>query len=251
MARIWSKRQLERTIPPQARDIRGEAFLAAVNRMLGNRPLPGPQMRDPEICLAEVLPALVAEWSMEEFIDHSWPEHVQRRVLANRWRLQSLEGTDAGVRLGLSLLGMRMLIKHWHQEEPMGPPNTHTITFLVGEALFDEEAIIGPRIIAAAHRMIDATKRWSQDSAIRIGANVEGSLAIGSAASSLSVSRGQCTAGRPTAFERQLGMASAAAPVTVVRPVGEARRPTDFKAGLGAVAGVRVLQINRISAKAA
>jgi len=56
MARIWSDRQLERATTPQAKDIRGKAFLSAVNRMLGDRPLQGPHMRDPETCPAECCP---------------------------------------------------------------------------------------------------------------------------------------------------------------------------------------------------
>ena len=136
MKRIWSDRQMERATPPQAKDIRGKAFLAAVNQVLGDRPLAGPHMRDPEACPAEVLPALVAESSMEEFIAPGLPEHVVRRILANRWLLQSLEGTDAGVKLGLRLLGMTAVIEHWWQQSPMGQPNTHNLTFFIGEQLF-------------------------------------------------------------------------------------------------------------------
>lgn len=173
MARIWSDRQLERATPTQAKDLRGKAFLSAVNRLLGDRPLPGPHMRDPEICPAEVLPALVAEYSMEEFIEPGLPEHVVRRILKNRWALQTGEGYDAGVKLGLSLLGMTTTIEQWWQVEPKRPANTHRLYFFVGEALFpDELSVLNQRTTKAALRMIDATKRWSQDGELFVGAKL-------------------------------------------------------------------------------
>lgn len=173
MARIWSDRQLERATTPQAKDIRGKAFLSAVNRMLGDRPLPGPHMRDPETCPAEVLPALVAEYSMEEFIEPGLPEHVVRRILKNRWALQTGEGYDAGVKLGLSLLGMTTTIEHWWQVEPKRPANTHDLIFYIGEQLFpNDQVFFGEREKKAALRMIEATKRWSQESTIYVGVSM-------------------------------------------------------------------------------
>lgn len=171
MARIWSDRQLERATPTQAKDIRGKAFLSAVNRLLGDLPLPGPHMRDPETCPTEVLPALVAEYSMEEFIEPGLPEHVVRRILKNRWLLQSLEATDAGVKLGLSLLGMTAVIEHWWQANPKRDANTHNLTFFIGERLFpNDQVFFGEREKKAALRMTRATKRWSQESTIYVGA---------------------------------------------------------------------------------
>ncbi len=173
MARIWSDQQLERATPPQAKDVRGKAFLASINKMLGEQPLPGPHIRDPETCPTEALPALIAESSMEEFIEPGLPEHVVRRILKNRWELQSGEGTDAGVKLGLKLLGMAVTIEHWWQVEPKRTANTHRLYFFVGENLFpDELSVLNRRTTKAALRMIDATKRWSQESELFVGAKL-------------------------------------------------------------------------------
>ena len=180
MARIWSDAQLERATTPQARDIRGKAFLSAINRMLGERPLPGPHMRDPETCPAEVLPALVAEYSMEEFIEPGLPAHVVRRILQNRWALQSLEGKDAGVKLWLSLLGADVTITQWYQMQPKGAANTHRINCMIEDALWPvEEGRFGPRQISAMWRMINRTKRFSQDTELRIGVSAKGKAFIG------------------------------------------------------------------------
>jgi phage tail P2-like protein len=173
MARIWSERQLERVTPPQAKDVRGAGFIAALNRFFGERPLPGPPMRDPATCSSDVLPALVAEYSMEEFIEPGLPEHVVRRILQNRWALQTGEGYDAGVKLGLGLLGMSVVIEHWWQAEPKRAPNTHDLIFYIGEQLFaNDQAFFGEREKKAAFRMIEATKRWSQESTIYVGVSM-------------------------------------------------------------------------------
>lgn len=170
MTRIWSDRQLERTTPTQAKDIRGKAFLSAVNRMLGDRPLPGPHMRDPETCPAEILPALVAEYSMEEFIEPGLPVHVVRRILKNRWALQSGEGYDSGVKLGLELLGMRASIVQWHEMQPKGAANTHRIDVFMEDVLWpDDDGYFSTKQVTAMWRMIAATKRWSQESELRVG----------------------------------------------------------------------------------
>lgn len=173
MARIWSDRQLARATPPQANDVRGNAFLSAINRYLGDRTRPGPHVRDPDTCPVEVLPALIAEYSMEEFIEPGLPEHVQRRILKNRWLLQSLEGKDDGVKLGLSLLGMKTVIEHWWQANPKRAANTHDLIFFIGEQLFpNDQVFFGEREKKAALRMIAATKRWSQESTIYVGVSM-------------------------------------------------------------------------------
>jgi phage tail P2-like protein len=251
MGQYWSDKQLDSITPPQVLDARGRATIRALDALLSGPATSQSFVRDPATCPADALPALLAEMSMEEFITPDLPEHVQRRILKNAWLLQSLEGYDAGVELGLSLLGMQMLLKHWHQETPKGPANTHTITFLVGETFFDEDVILGPRIIAAAHRMITATKRLSQESNIRIGANMQRDVRLATAASSLQITRPRGTATRPTAFKRILGIAPAAAMIAIVRPNAEAKRPSHFRTPLGVTAAVSITQINRFSAQAA
>lgn len=167
----WSREHIERITPPQALDARGRALLQAVAGVAQDKPIREFFVKDPETCPAEALPALIAEMSMEEFIEPGLPEHVQRRILKNAWLLQSMEGYDAGVKLGLGLLGMTAVIEHWWQAEPRRAPNTHVITFFVGEQLFPNDRVyITPRDKKAALRMIDATKRWSQESTVQVGA---------------------------------------------------------------------------------
>lgn len=238
-------------IPAGVKDSRQEALIQIFGEALARINLDRLIMVDPLTVDARLLPYMIREFAAQEFIDADLPEYVQRRILKNIWGLKSLHGYDAGVRLGLSLLGMQMVLKHWHQETPKGPPNTHIITFLVGETFFDEGVVLGPRIIAAAERMIAATKRLSQHSTIRIGVNMQRALPLVSGAAPLEVLRSTGAAKRPSSFLGKLGVVSAASEVSILRPTCEAQRPSAFTSKVGVTASVSILEINRISARAA
>lgn len=76
-------------------------------------------MSDPMTVDAKLLPYMIREFSAQNYIQADYPEHVQRRILKNIWNLKSLEGYDAGVKLGLKILGMTAEIEQWHQQTPM------------------------------------------------------------------------------------------------------------------------------------
>ena len=112
-------------VSPGVGDDRQRALAQIFGEALAEIDLNALIMNDPMTVDARLLPFMIREFGAQDFIDPDFPELVQRRILANIWELKSLHGYDAGVRLGLSLIGMRMLIRHWHQEETQGPPNTH------------------------------------------------------------------------------------------------------------------------------
>lgn len=173
MDRYWADIDLERITPPQVKDVRGRGLIRTLDRAFASQPVANLSARNPETCPAEALPALIAEYSMEEFIEPGLPENVIRKILKNAWVLQSSEGYDDGVKRGLSLLGMSMQIEHWWQVEPKRPANTHRLYFFVGESLFpDQLSVLNARSTKAALRMIKATKRWSQESEIFVGARL-------------------------------------------------------------------------------
>lgn len=168
MTRYWDDGQIDRITPPQVNDIRGRAYLRTLDKMIASHPLRDFYVRDALTCPKAALPALIAEYSLEEFITPDLPERVIRKIIANQWFLHEGKGYDDGVELGLSLLGMTGSIKQWHQQVPMAAANTHIITFSVDELLFaDGDGHFDSRQIAAAQKMINATKRWSQGSEIR------------------------------------------------------------------------------------
>ncbi len=238
-------------VPPGVDDDRQRALVQAFGEVLAELDLSKLSVVDPMTVDAKHLPYLIRSFAAQEFIDPNFPEHVQRRILARIWQLKSLMGYTGGVRLGLELLGMQMGITQWYEKQPMGPPNTHEITFLVGEALFDENAVLGPRTLSAARRMIDVTKRWSQESSVRVGVNLSDGISIAPAVRSLEVARASGGASRPSAFSKPLRLAAATTAISVVRKGVTATRPTSFAKCIKMVATAQVLQINRVSAKAA
>ncbi|WP_170433008.1 phage tail protein I [Ruegeria arenilitoris] len=170
MSGYWPISELKRITPPQALDERGSAYLQALNEIIGDQPITAFQVKDADTCPAEALPALIAEYSMEEFIDADLPEAIQRRVLKNAYLLQSLEGYDAGVKLGLGLLGMTAIIEQWHAQEPIGAPNTHRLTVMIDEVILPgDDGYFSPLQTRATLKMIEATKRQSQGTDFRIG----------------------------------------------------------------------------------
>ena len=167
MAQYWSENQLDRATPPQVLDQRGKAILRVLNQIFGSKKIPGYELRDAQTCPAAALPALIAEHSMEEFIDPDLPEHIQRRILKQAWLLQTLEGYDAGVKLGLGLLGITAEIEHWWQVNPKRQANTHTIFLHIRDQEFgDDWQAFSTDQIATAWRMINSTKRQSQDTTL-------------------------------------------------------------------------------------
>ena len=155
------------------RDDRQIALAQAFGEALASIDLSKLSMVDPLTVDARLLPFMAREFGAQEFLDPNLPEHVLRRILANIWELKSLQGYDAGVKLGLSFLGLNADIQQWYAQTPMAAPNTHLVNFSVEEFIFEDGTdYFDDRLIAAAWRMINATKRWSQSSEIRLGVSV-------------------------------------------------------------------------------
>lgn len=166
-------------VPSGVKDDRQHALAQLFGEALAKIDLSALIMSDPMMVDARLLPFMIREFGAQEFIDPEFPVHVQRRILKGIWKLKSLHGYDAGVKLGLELLGMKAEITHWHEVSPAGEPNTHTIEFLVGEQLFSpNEPLLGGRYLLAAKRMIQATKRCSQTSYTNIGLRTSGRFGV-------------------------------------------------------------------------
>lgn len=179
-------------VSPGANDERQQAYAQIFGEALAEIDIPALIMNDVMSVDARLLPYLIREFSAQEFIDPDLPEHVQRRILKNIWELKSLHGYDAGVKLGLELLGMSASIVQWHQMEPMGAPNTHRVEIFLRDVLFpDDDGYFGPRQLRATQRMIDATKRWSQGTTLRFGMRTTSTRFVGAVASSSLSVRGR------------------------------------------------------------
>ncbi len=150
--------------------------------------------RDSSEISTEALPLAIHDRSLEEFIsEDGLPEEAVRRLIDQVWGLHEEKGTDDGVALGLSLIGIRPHFEHWWQQEPEGPHDTHRLTVYANEHLFEDEAVLlNSKVQNAAKTMVDATKRWSQETRFELGAEFESTLNLG-------------MAGRSNAFAQPMG----------------------------------------------
>lgn len=166
-------------IPPGVYDERQVALVGAMDAHFQSIDISKFIMVDAWKVDAELLPALAVETSVQKYLTPDMPEKVVRGLIANSYDLHAKEGYVEGVKLGLSLLGAKVKWVQWHQLTPMGAPNTHTVTVYVNEQIFDDEPVLlNERVQRAALKIIDATKRWSQETNFQIGAGFDNERAL-------------------------------------------------------------------------
>jgi phage tail P2-like protein len=172
-------------VPPSVADARGRAFGGVIEtaadtwdfgRVLHERLA----LVDPS-----VLPALIRECSIEEFVEPGLPDAAIRALLAASFELHALKGSIAGVRRGLDLIGVDVIAwQQWFERQPIGAPGTHVMTVRLRDPVFEADGrAITVRAIRAVHRMVDGMKRWSQDVMVRFDAAATTALYVGAAVS--------------------------------------------------------------------
>ncbi|EFO32512.1 phage tail protein I [Roseibium sp. TrichSKD4] len=160
----------EKLIPPGINDERTRAILATFEAMANELDFRALLMRNSSEIPDEALPLAIHDFSLGEFIPaDGLPPRVIGRLIDRAWELHEAQGTDGGVRLGLELLGCHADIRQWWQQEPPAHHDTHEIDIFFDEVLFEEAALGDPKHRNAADNIVDATKRWSQSTAIRYG----------------------------------------------------------------------------------
>ncbi len=241
------RRFTDRLIPPGINDARVRYLWGAFDAALAGIEL-SPHtllMRTSAEMTVEMLPLAVWELSLDEFMpEEGLPEHVVRRLIDRAYELHALKGTDEGVKLGLKLLtGLRPDIVHWWQKSPRGHHDTHTITVWVGEAVYGDGVILSEKVQRAALAIIDAAKRWSQDTDFRLGAGWSSHTGLACATAAAAVARRSVEAGRNTEQRDALAVADAAAAMQAAWPVIEAGRETRTRNRLSAGDAAAAMQI--------
>ena len=141
-------------------------------------------MTDVDTVEDELLPFLVREFSVQEFIEPGLPEEFVRRFIKAAYELHAKKGYVEGVRLGLRMLGVEVTWVQWWQTTPKGAPNTHVVTAYANEHVFKDDPIfLSARLQDACLRIIDAMKRWSQDTSFQIGIGLDAGIAATGAVS--------------------------------------------------------------------
>ena len=152
----------DQLLSPGVYDERQEAYVRALNNGLKAIDIQSFVMSDAQLVNAEFLPYLVREFSLQEFVEPGLKDEFVRNLLDQAYELHLRKGYVEGARLGLSLLGIEVSWTQWWQETPQSDPNTHKVTVIFDENLFEDAVMGDSRHQSAVRRMIDATKRWSQ-----------------------------------------------------------------------------------------
>lgn len=170
----------EKLIPPGINDARTRAFLGAFEAMASEFDFTKLLMRNSSEMPTEVLPLAIAENSLEEFIDPDGsPEEAVRALIDLAFPLHETKGTDGGVLDALAAFDVQAHIAQWYTLNPPGPHDTHTITVDAGQDIFGDGDLWSARFDRQIWRIINAMKRWSQDTALRLSAMSEGRVYVG------------------------------------------------------------------------
>lgn len=165
-------------IPPGVGDPRSRAFVTALDALLSSFSTSTLVVQDAWTVPAQYLPAMTLEAGLSEFVSPGMREEHIRSLIAAAPDIHAMTGTIAGIRRALGAVGIEMQWSQWFQEEPPGPHDTHKV-FLFSTGGLVEDGPFSPANQAAARRLIDAAKRWSQDVAISYGVRSRGRAYVG------------------------------------------------------------------------
>lgn len=168
-----------RLVPPGIDDARSRAVLRLFARAASEFDFSRLLMRNSAEMPADVLPLAVHERALSKYFPpEGLPEPVVRNLVDNAFALHEMTGTDAGIRAALDILGFDGEIVHWHEQVPRGYHDTQTVTAFAKDDLFGAGDPLSVGAVAAAEHAVDATKRWSQDTAFGLGVVEKGRLAL-------------------------------------------------------------------------
>lgn len=117
-------------LPPNASPLEKALESAVVTPPL---PVPLRSLWSPQTCPAALLPWLAWGLSIDSW-DATWPEEVQRAVVASAISVQRRKGTVDAVRRAVASFGGSMSLREWWQSSPRGDPHTFTLILAVAGA---------------------------------------------------------------------------------------------------------------------
>lgn len=122
---------------------------------------------DPHQCPARLLPWLAKCLSVDEF-SSTWPEDIQRQVIADSVPVHLKKGTIGAVRDALAALDAVVDVSRWFEHG--GAPYTARITAWAGDNLDpDGNTMLTPELQAQLWRVVAATKPRSTRVDFQVG----------------------------------------------------------------------------------
>lgn len=240
----------DRLLPRSATPLMRGLLTAELVRLAEISPALIATIYDPHRCPASLLPFLAYAVSVDTW-DRTWPEDIQRAVIAASPEVHRLKGTVQSIRRALEPFGWRFAITEWWEHDAPEQAGTFIADVFVNATLADPDGgVVSPAAIRAATEILATTKPVTRPSTLRIGVAIDGAAAIHALGQSMATHRG---AGRS---RHQTQRAVAAAALTVGSTIGVHRASGDAvhrRAGLSRAAALATgqsLAIHRASGSA-
>jgi phage tail P2-like protein len=244
-------RKAQAVVPGSVSDARGRAFAVVMERALSEPEFRKLLFERIDTVDAAVLPYLVREFAVQDFVEPGMSEAVVRRLIKEAPALNASRGYVHGVRRGLAMLGMKVSWQQWFQQVPPGQPGTHRVTVYVNDTIFDgQTALLDTRMQRAALRMIDGMKRWSQSNSFEIGVALTGKVQVAAAGQALQIGQFQATASTPRRARGSLIASAAAQAMQLGQFAATATTPRHGRSSISAACAGQMLQIGQFKAVA-
>lgn len=216
-------RATAKLIPPSIADERSRAFGRLMERAIADPDFKVLLFERIDSVDAALLPFLIREFSIEEFVEPDMSDAVIRTLLKGSYELHASKGYISGVRKGLLMLGMRPVWKQWFQQNPKGAAGTHVATVFVNQTIFNGQSVLlDERIQRVAQRMINGMKRWSQDVTLQLAVSTSAKAGVASVAEAAAVAVVSTPASPPTTLGNNVGCAVVADSASMVVGAGNA-----------------------------
>ena len=168
-------------VPRGVNDTRSRDFANALSTVLADFQPSTLMIQDAWTVPASLLPIMVVEAGLSEFVSPNMRENLLRSLIAHAPEIHAKTGTVHGVKLALEAIGVSARWTQWWQAEPKAHHNTHKVVLFLSDTVIDGHAPLDLANQRAAARIIDAAKRWSQDIDVQYGMRGAADLYVGSA----------------------------------------------------------------------
>lgn len=156
-------------VPPGVSDRRNHDFIATLSAFLAGFRPSAMVIQDAWTAPAALLPIMVIEAGLSDFVSPGMREPLLRALIDAAPEIHAMTGTIHGSVRALAAIGVETRWTQWWQETPKAHHNTHKVVLFLADTIIDGAAPLDLTNQRAAARIIDATKRWSQDIAVQYG----------------------------------------------------------------------------------
>jgi phage tail P2-like protein len=199
---------------------------------------------DASTCPAILLPHLAWALSLDVW-DDAWPEATKRQAIAEAPAIHRLKGTRSAVDRVMRLLGCRVVIQEWWQQQPQGRRGTSRATVYVLERFSPDAPMITARLVQQVRRALSTTKPKSRPVTLTMGVAVGGRVAVAAAAQALQVGVMTSAITTPRRGQSSVSVAAAAQALHISQVNSVASLPRAGRARLSAAVAAQTVQISR------